>query len=66
MPAKDKATGKDQFMTIALSSGLSDNEIECITIDAEQHAEQDKACRDIIEEANKAIEDSEGAQATPL
>ena len=54
MSAKDKATGKDQSMTIASSSGLSDKEIERMVVDAEQYAEQDKARRDIIEESNKA------------
>ncbi|KAI9507760.1 heat shock protein 70 [Russula earlei] len=52
--AKDKATGKDQSMTIASSSGLNDKEIERMVSDAEQYAEQDKARRDIIEESNKA------------
>jgi molecular chaperone DnaK len=52
--AKDKATNKDQSMTIASSSGLSDKEIESMVSDAEQYAEQDKARRDIIEESNKA------------
>ncbi|KAI0262650.1 Hsp70 protein-domain-containing protein [Russula aff. rugulosa BPL654] len=52
--AKDKATGKDQSMTIASSSGLSDKEIERMVIDAEQYVEQDQARRDIIEESNKA------------
>jgi molecular chaperone DnaK (HSP70) len=52
--AKDKATGKDQSMTIASSSGLNDKEIERMVADAEQYAEQDKARRDIIEESNKA------------
>lgn len=52
--AKDKATGKDQSMTIASSSGLSDKEIENMVSDAEQYAESDKARKDIIEESNKA------------
>jgi molecular chaperone DnaK len=52
--AKDKATNKDQSMTIASSSGLSDKEIETMVSDAEQYAEQDKTRRDIIEESNKA------------
>ncbi|KAI0262012.1 Hsp70 protein-domain-containing protein [Russula aff. rugulosa BPL654] len=42
----DKATGKDQSMTIASSSSLSDKEMN--------YTEQDKARRDIIEELNKA------------
>jgi molecular chaperone DnaK len=52
--AKDKATNKDQSMTIASSSGLSDKEIERMVSESEQYAEQDKARRDIIEESNKA------------
>jgi molecular chaperone DnaK len=52
--AKDKATNKDQSMTIASSSGLSDKEIERMVSDAEQYAESDKARKDLIEEANKA------------
>ncbi|KAH0829095.1 heat shock protein 70 family [Lanmaoa asiatica] len=51
--AKDKATGKDQSMTIASSSGLSDKDIERMVSDAEQYAESDKARRALIEEANK-------------
>ena len=41
-------------MTIASSSGLSDKEIERMVSESEQYAEQDKARRDVIEEANKA------------
>ena len=52
--AKDKATNKDQSMTIAAGSGLSDQEIERMVNDAEQHAEADKARRVVIEEANRA------------
>ena len=52
--AKDKATGKDQSMTIASSSGLSDKDIEKMVSGAEQYAESDKARKLVIEEANKA------------
>jgi molecular chaperone DnaK len=52
--AKDKATGKDQSMTIASSSGLSDRDIEKMVADAETFAESDKTRRALIEEANKA------------
>ena len=41
-------------MTIASSSGLSDKDIEKTVTDAEQYAETDKACKNLIEEANKA------------
>jgi molecular chaperone DnaK len=52
--AKDKATNKDQSMTIASSSGLSDKEIERMVSDAEQYAESDKSRKELIEESNKA------------
>jgi molecular chaperone DnaK len=52
--AKDKATNKDQSMTIASSSGLSDKDIERMVSESEQYAESDKARRALIEEANKA------------
>ncbi|EPT06250.1 hypothetical protein FOMPIDRAFT_1044710 [Fomitopsis schrenkii] len=52
--ARDKATNKDQSMTIASSSGLSDKDIERMVSDAEQYAEADKARKTVIEEANKA------------
>ncbi|KAH9944772.1 heat shock protein 70 family [Amylocystis lapponica] len=52
--AKDKATNKDQSMTIASSSGLSDKDIERMVSDAEQYAESDKERKNVIEEANKA------------
>ena len=41
-------------MTIASSSGLSDKDIERMVAESEQHAEADKARRNVIEEANKA------------
>jgi molecular chaperone DnaK len=52
--AKDKATGKDQSMTIASSSGLSKQDINKMVSDAEQYADSDKERRELIEEANKA------------
>lgn len=51
--AIDKATNREQSMTIASSSGLSDNEIEQMVADSEKYAEADKARRLVIEEANK-------------
>lgn len=52
--AKDKATNRDQSMTIAASSGLSNDEIENMIQQAEANAEADKARRDTIEMANRA------------
>lgn len=52
--AKDKTTGKDQTITIASGSGLSDSEIEGMVNDAEKFGEQDKERRNAIEAANRA------------
>src|SRR6185295_6855433 len=40
--AKDKATGKEQKITITASSGLSETDIERMRKDAELHADEDK------------------------
>ncbi|KAI8344687.1 heat shock protein 70 family [Chlamydoabsidia padenii] len=52
--AKDKATNKDQSMTIAASSGLSETEIENMVKQAEENAEIDRKYRESIEMANRA------------
>ena len=52
--ANDKSTGKDQSITIASGSGLSDSEIENMVNDAERYAETDKARKGAIEAANRA------------
>ncbi|ORZ21105.1 heat shock protein 70 family [Absidia repens] len=52
--AKDQATNKDQSMTIAASSGLSESEIENMVKQAEENAESDKKYRESIEMANRA------------
>jgi molecular chaperone DnaK len=52
--AKDKATNKDQSMTIASSSGLSDKDIERMLEESEKFAEADKQRRVLIEESNRA------------
>ena len=51
--AKDKATDKDQSITITNSGGLTDAEIQTMIDDAESHAEQDKERREMIESKNK-------------
>ncbi len=51
--AKDRATNKEQRITITASSGLSDDEIQRMVKDAEQHNEEDKKRRELIEERNK-------------
>ena len=52
--AKDKATNKDQSITIASGSGLSDSEIQNMVNDAERYGEQDKERKAAIEAANRA------------
>lgn len=52
--AKDKATGKEQKVTIQASGGLTDEEIEKMIKEAEANAESDRSRREIIEEKNKA------------
>ncbi len=51
--AKDRATNKEQRITITSSSGLSDAEVNRMVKDAESHAEDDKKRREAIEERNK-------------
>lgn len=52
--AKDKATGKEQKITITASSGLAKEEIERMVHEAEAHAEEDLQRRDQIEARNAA------------
>lgn len=52
--AKDKATNKDQSITIASGSGLSDEEIQSMVDDSERYAEQDKERKAAIEAANRS------------
>src|SRR6185503_3176193 len=52
--AKDKGTGKEQKITITASSGLTKDEVERMTKDAESHAAEDKQRREEIETRNRA------------
>jgi len=52
--AKDKATGKTQNITITASSGLSDDEIDRMRREAEQHADEDRTNKEQIETRNNA------------
>ena len=51
--AKDKATGKQQAITITSSSGLAEDEIEQMVKDADKHREDDKQKKESIENKNK-------------
>ena len=50
--AKDKATNKEQRITITASSGLSKDEVSDLVREAEAHADEDKARRELIEARN--------------
>ncbi len=52
--AKDKASGKEQKVTIQASGGLKEEEIEAMVQDAEKNASEDKKRKEIIEVKNKA------------
>jgi molecular chaperone DnaK len=52
--AQDKATGRSQHITITASSGLSDNEVERMSKEAEAHAEEDTHRKELIEARNAA------------
>ena len=52
--AKDKATGKEQKISIKSDGGLSDVEIEAMIKDAEAHADEDKQARELIDAKNQA------------
>ncbi len=51
--AKDKATGKEQRITIEASSGLSEGEIEKMVNDAKSHEAEDAVRRELIEAKNQ-------------
>ncbi|MCJ7658880.1 MAG: Hsp70 family protein, partial [Anaerolineales bacterium] len=52
--AQDKATGRSQNITITASSGLSDEEVERMRKDAEQHAADDLQHKNLVEARNSA------------
>ncbi len=52
--ARDKATGKEQKITITAGGGLSKDEVEKLRQEAELHAEEDRKRRDEIEIRNTA------------
>ena len=52
--ARDQATGKEQHVTIQPASGLTDDEVERLTREAEEHAAEDQARREAVELRNMA------------
>ncbi|MBL8443001.1 MAG: molecular chaperone DnaK [Zoogloeaceae bacterium] len=51
--AKDKATGKENKITIKANSGLSDDEVERMVRDAATHAEEDKRAHELVDTRNQ-------------
>jgi molecular chaperone DnaK len=52
--ARDKATGKENKITIKASSGLSEDEIQRMVKDAESHADEDKKLLELVAARNQA------------
>jgi len=52
--AKDKATGKEQKITITGAVGLSDEEIERMKAEAEKYADEDRKKEEIVQVRNQA------------
>jgi len=52
--AKDMATGKEQKITISGSSGLSKDDVDRMVKEAQSHASEDQARRDLIDARNQA------------
>ena len=51
--AKDKATSKEQHVTITASSGLSKDDVAKLVKEAEAHADEDRRNRELIETRNE-------------
>lgn len=51
--AKDKATGKENKIVIKSSSGLSDDEVDRMVRDAEEHADEDRKARELVDARNQ-------------
>merc|ERR1719374_344592 len=54
LSARDKGTGREQQIVIQSSGGLNKDQIENMVREAEQHAEQDKKKKVIVEAVNQA------------
>ncbi len=52
--ARDKATGREQSITITASSGLSKDEVERMVHEAERHRQEDQKRREEVEVRNNA------------
>jgi molecular chaperone DnaK len=62
--AQDKATGREQKITITASSGLNKDEVEKMVHDAEGHADDDRKRKDEVEARNQADTAAYSAEKT--
>ena len=62
--AKDKATGREQKITITASSGLAQDEIDRMVRESEQHAEEDRRRKEEVELRNQADSTAYTAEKT--
>jgi molecular chaperone DnaK len=62
--AQDKATGREQKITITASSGLSKEEVESMVTAAEHHAEEDRKRKEEVEARNNADSMAYSAEKT--
>ena len=62
--ARDKATGKEQHVTIQPTSGLTEDEVARLTREGEEHAAEDRAKRDAVELRNSADSLAHSAERT--
>jgi molecular chaperone DnaK len=62
--AQDKATGREQKITITASSGLSKEEVERMVKEGEKHAEEDRRRKEEVEVRNQADSVAYSAEKT--
>ncbi len=62
--AMDKGTGKEQQIEIKSDSGLSDEDITKMQKDAEDHAEEDRKLRELVEARNRGDQMAYSAEQT--
>ncbi|MBN2470728.1 MAG: Hsp70 family protein, partial [Anaerolineae bacterium] len=62
--AQDKATGREQSITITASSGLSEQEIQRMVHEAQEHASEDTKRRETVETRNQAETSIHAAEKT--
>ncbi len=62
--AQDKATGREQKITITASSGLSKEEVDKLVREAEAHAQEDRTRKEEVEVRNQADSMAYSAEKT--